>query len=118
MADAVRIAVGRGIRQVADDANGAGQVLAQLPAHAGRVRTGAVGQVDELAPHVGERLVDGPGLVVVEEVGAEIGHAVGQLVAHHVVGRHPLTVHHLRAVPEGVGVGAVSPHWGSSGWST
>ena len=69
----------------------------------GGVVAGAVGLVDELAEHVGQRLVDRARLEVVEEVRAELGDAVGELVADHVVRRgEAVAVGHLLAVPERV----------------
>ena len=104
----VGVAEHRRVLHVAERAD----FLAHLPADAGRVVPGSVGQVDQLPEDVGQRLVDGARLVVVEELRGEVGDPVRQLVADHVVDREALAVDHLRAVPERVferaegGVGA------------
>ena len=66
--------------------------------------------LDQRAEDVGQRLVERPGLLVVDQPGFALGHAVRQLVADHVDGDgetvEDLAVavaeHHLLAVPEGV----------------
>ena len=64
--------------------------------------------VDDLAHDVGERLVDGAGLEVVEEVGVLRDHAVRHLVADDVVRAGVArAVEHLLTVPEGVVVRAL-----------
>ena len=55
-------------------------VFAEEPPHARVVVGRAVGQINQFAKQVGERLVDGTRLVVVEEVRRELRHAVRQLV--------------------------------------
>ncbi len=77
--------------------------LTDLPAVRRGVVRGAVGQVDELAHDVGQRLVDRAGLPQVGQSGGVLGDAVGQLVAGHVVGADAFTEGHLLAVPERVG---------------
>ena len=115
---AIRIAVrARGLH-VADRPD-ARDVLAELPLHLRRVVARAVGLVDQLAEDIGERFVDRARLVVVEEVGAEVGDAVSQLVPDDVVRRRvALAVDHLLAVPERVLDTGTSARDRSTGRST
>src|SRR5262249_23883716 len=85
-----------------------GNVLADEPTRRGRIGARPVQQIDRLPENVRERLVEGAGLHVVEEVGGVFGHSVGQLVGIGVIRcREPVAVHHLCAVPERVPVVAV-----------
>ncbi len=100
----VGIASRRGMGHVADHADAGRQVFTQQPVHRRGVVAGGVGQIDELAPKIGKRLVDGAGLVVIKQIRAVFGDPVGELVADDIVGqRKPIAIHHLRTVPEGVG---------------
>ena len=84
------------------------KVFAHVPADRGGIVPGAVGEVQVLAEHVGQGLVDRPRLVQVDEARGVLGDAVGQLVGDHVIGaREGVAVDHLAAVPERVRVGAV-----------
>jgi hypothetical protein len=87
-------------------------VLADVPVGGDR-RVEAVLVGPELrgrAHHVGERLVQGAGLVLVDEVRQALGDAVTVLVGHDVQGARELpgdepvavAVHHVLAAPEGV----------------
>jgi hypothetical protein len=80
------------------------------PGRVGLLRVGVV--LHRVAHHVAERLVEGAGLVLVDEVGGELGDAVRHLVAVHVqaAGQRQagapvaVAVGHELAVPEGVAV--------------
>ena len=66
--------------------------------------------LDQRAEYVGQRLIECSGLLVVDQPGFALGHAVRQLVADHVDGDGEtvedfavaVAEHHLLAVPEGV----------------
>lgn len=73
-----------------------GQILTLQPTGRRRVGPRTVGQVRKFAEDIGERLIDGARLVVVEQVGREVRHPMRQLVADHVVGaRVALAENHL-----------------------
>ncbi len=89
--------------------NGAktGEILAHVPADRAVIVAGSVEQVDGFPEDVGERLVQGARLHVIEEVRAALDHSVGEFVGHHVIGaRKAVAVDHLLTVPECVRVGA------------
>ncbi len=91
--------------QAADRAQA--RVLAHQPAvfrfvFFGRAGVGRKGEVEQLAEDVGDRLVEGARLVVVEEVRLRGVDAVRELMAGDVVGDEAVAVDHLFAVPEGV----------------
>ena len=79
----VRMVLGGRVGHVADDARR--PVLADLPPDV-RSEVDPVGEVDELAEHVGHGLVDRPRLVLGEQAGGVLDDTVGQLVADDVVG--------------------------------
>ena len=47
---------------------------------------GTVGQVDKLAPHIGEGFVDRPGLIIIEQVRFILRHPMGEFMCHHIIG--------------------------------
>ena len=86
-ADAVGVPVAGRVAHVAEGADR--RVLADPPAREARVPTARVGEVDGLAEDVREHLVERARLVVVEEPGLVVEHAVRELVGDDVVRLRP-----------------------------
>ena len=101
----VGIAVRAGSTHVADRADR--QLFAEQPSVVRWVwAAGRAPEVDQLAHHVAQRLVDRARLGVVQQVRRVLRDAVGQFVPDDVVGVGIAgAVEHLVAVPERVGVG-------------
>ena len=98
---AIGIAVDGRVGQAPDGAPR--QVLAHEPTDGGSLGAARVREVDELAEDVRQGLVDRSRLAPVDQVRLALGHRVGQLVGHDVIGRRVARPEpHLRAVPVGV----------------
>ena len=63
---AIRVAEDRWVLHITNDTNIGRQIFAELPADSRRIGAASISQVDQLAKHIRQRLIDRAGLEIVE----------------------------------------------------
>ena len=78
----------------------------------------SIPQIYSFSKDIGVRLVQLPGLILIDQVGSELCEAMGKLMSNHIVGGESVAQRNLIPIPDGIGAYGVIPVHGGGQCAT